>query len=789
MGNLISIEVKFFGSFFISLSCHKYVIHLQKMSFNTFEGLSTLSEVFSEVFLNVTTFSNLPEINGHTDSNFQNIVSLVRASIDFRMSDISQTTDLHHGNDTLTRDDQSRTDNSTNNEISLNDDRFHLFDSRFSEFLENLKNRNKELKSTLARQSFTLLHMNNSNANNQIHNDLQIISNKVDISNNRISTAKEEIEKLQKENQSLIQKIETKNSKIIDFSNKESKSDKNNCQISIGKINSLNDQINDIEKQLLSLQRNYSISINKDRQEIDRRKIEIDAILSQISNTENRIELMSRSTNRKAGNPIPITLHQNPKRKILMPTTTTNNNNQTNQANLNQNANGRRFPRRCQRIIFKKPLKPMDPSLYETPSKVNSVFAEIDDEESHKASVDALLKKDDNINNSINSFKNINSINNSINNSIDNIQNNDINNSGGWTPNEFVKSLKSPYEYNEGKSDIVQNYVEIPEAPNTEPKRVNRLSTSNSKDTFISPPNSADSNSFFARQKCSYFEEEKIEDQILNNVRSKFLMSNEDIPKDLNDLIPEERKNDDFLCQNVNSNNSISSGNSRTSNKESLSQKSNAIDNSDFNINIKRSSSTDVSSTNKIKQSPSNNSNLSNKSNLSHNSDGQTKCFHYIIEAANESNLGNILNYQNENIQRENISEEQKKKICAKSPLTDDLLRIPLSDLNFSGLQEVPLTLCSVPIMVRNSSEFFSRNNSEKRNAYKSDEEENEEDGDNEADNELKFEKDQENAEENIQKESTIEDYHVTEPTFQIDNFPIGTKDRAPRPKPGLNQM
>ena len=174
------------------------------------------------------------------------------------------------------------------------------------------------------------------------------------------------------------------------------------------------------------------------------------------------------------------------------------------------------------------------------------------------------------------------------------------------------------------------------------------------------------------------------------------------------------------------------------------------------------------------------------------------------------------------------IDNKEAIKMCTRSPLTDDLLRLPMPSVHMQNMMmmqqvgpngrennnenenqinnennndgEVPLLLTNLPIMIRNSAEFFSRNNSQKRNTSPFDYSDNDESIDSEAEksNDETDDQNKNQTQENADRRSNNMEtrdveknqsgFKIKEPKLNIDHLPT-TTDRAPRPKPGINQM
>ena len=467
------------------------------------------------------------------------------------------------------------------------------------------------------------------------------------------------------------------------------------------KIKELKEKIQAIEKELTNNQRNFSIICNKENQEVERRKFEVDSIQAQLSSLESRIELMNRN---KKG-----ILHGfHIQTAIISPQKQKENHFQTHQKPV------RKVVRRNQRIIFKKPpiLKPLeaDPKITSNNDETNNNNEGISQKEhmnrsAHKVAFDTLLSSHE-----------------------------------IYSPKTNITTNKSPYEMDGYKSpDSDQRVIEV-EAPNTEPARSFRISVDESPNRkMLSPPNSADSSNFFTRKKGRSFEDVSS----ASNQEPTFEQENESVP-------------------------------SFTNIDNAQSSKTNESDNVIDELN---------------------------------NKNPQSACI-TTIQANSGSDSSQQIVDKNENSPNP-ISKDSSKEIYSnpgKSPLTDDLLRLPMGPDPLT----LSINLCKMPIIVRNSAEFFSRNNSEKKNSFDSEEMQENSDDDqndlnkldqlnaNEQTEKIKQENQKEirEMEENkllLNRNSNVQTFYddigkskecfeVKEPKFNVDN--IAVSDRAPRTKP-----
>ncbi|OHT02844.1 hypothetical protein TRFO_29916 [Tritrichomonas foetus] len=234
---------------------------------------------------------------------------------------------------------------------------------------DHLKQSNIDLKATLSRQSFNLLHISKNgerSISQNISNDIEVIYAKMAKFGPRLKGIKEEIDQINLENDNLKEKIQNQ-PKIVPKNQ--------NVEILSKSIKNMNNKFKDNEKQNLNIQRNHTILLNKEKQEIDRLKLEIDALDKQIASFESRIGLMSNYSRDSKGTTIKNTakpmmtsisnVHQNIFNKNPNQGNKRNDAKKPNVINQAQQKLGisspRRFPKR-QRIIFKKPTKkPLQP--------------------------------------------------------------------------------------------------------------------------------------------------------------------------------------------------------------------------------------------------------------------------------------------------------------------------------------------------------------------------------------------------------------------------------------------
>ena len=152
---------------------------------------ASLKTVFGDLFLNLKTFSEAPELQFHENSQdeFFILLEFFETSI---LSKLSQKM------------------KNKKSPKSFYDGKMM---EKFVEYIDQVRKKNAELKATLTRQNIMLMHMNNSlhNANavnyaTDTQNDYHVLSNRNEKYQSRISKTKNEIENIEKENENLKQK-------------------------------------------------------------------------------------------------------------------------------------------------------------------------------------------------------------------------------------------------------------------------------------------------------------------------------------------------------------------------------------------------------------------------------------------------------------------------------------------------------------------------------------------------------------------------------------------------------
>ncbi|KAK8895743.1 hypothetical protein M9Y10_013627 [Tritrichomonas musculus] len=631
-------------------------------------------------------------------------------------------------------------------------------DRAYQNIIDNVKSSNNEIKVNISRQSFIIGNqMNPTNAlrpsprqfngTNAKHNyqdefpDLKVNQHKKEKVDARISTTTAEIQYLEAENARLLSQInQLASSKPPTIENFNINSD---IDEKINQIKFLKDKNIEIEKALQSQQRNSSIIIQKERQEIDRFLRECEAIQSQVSSLENRIELMSARSLKQNINQVPSINTAVLSKKSL-------------QANI---VPPQKKAQKRQRIVFRKPAlrpKAVLPSLQPSSDlPVNQDMGLMEE-----IAKNALLSAGDTMT-TVATVTNVATASSSSQSAFDNRSSDDddvIDNDdskplimhGNFNRKRRKTIGPSPYDIIESSSFDGSIYphsidsLDNPEETNEEEAHAAGI-VGDDTCFYECPPNTEPS----------------------REIRLK------PMPPSISQDMPSENisKNGPSIKKNP----SLASNLSRTSSSEPQPQKTTFL--------------------------PGTNSNNSRPNSVSSNSNSNS---------SNPENNGNS---------------KEPIKICTRSPLTDDLLRLPMPSAHMQNLLimqtnsssianngdinnenengEVPILLSKMPIMVRNSAEFFSRNNSEKRNTspYDGDDDDESNDGEKSINdlNELDRMNNNNNADVVDDRSQKVDNRDVTlnaenPPGFQIKEPNLGidhlaNTDRAPRPKPGINQM
>lgn len=698
---------------------------------SNFCEFSNLALVFDEVFEHVITISNTNELfhpNSHGTKKKKNgeflSTNLFRACEFKRILQLMRTTISSN----------LSPDQNYDNEI----------ERAYQGIIDNVKMANNDIKANISRQSFILKNQMNSPSKNSPHQfksgkknespELKVVQHKKELIDARISTTNSQIQLLEAENIKIITQInQITNSKPL---NTEIFPDNNiDIEQKLNQIKILKERNADIEKLLQNQQRNSSIFIQKERQEIDRLVKECDTIQSQVSSLESRIELMSaRSTKHSYSPTIPSINTAFLSKKSL-------------QGNV---VPPQKKIQKRQRIVFRKPAirsKVVLPSLQPTFNDVSNneeVTVNQDIGLMEEIAKNALLSAGDTMT-TVATVTNVATASSSSQSAFDNrneIENDDDDN----------KPLEMNVNYNRKRRKTI----------GPSPYDIMESSSFNSSiyphpiDSLLDSKEEAQAAGIVGDDTCFY--------ECPPNTEPSREIRLAPIPPFIPEEIPLENAQTKVPC--IKRNPSLASNLSRTSSSEPQPQKSDLI------------------------ISP---------------------------ETLNGSRPNSISN-NNEN--NNNNNNKETIKMCTRSPLTDDLLRLPcrmppvhmqnlmmmsqedatlngndneMNNENENENGEVPLLLTKMPIMIRNSAEFFSRNNSQKRNMSPFDGYDNDENIDSDTEKSKDETENTENKNDKIDsRDVQINNenntgYHIKEPKINLNNLP--TADRAPRPKPGINQM
>lgn len=166
-------------------------------------------------------------------------------------------------------------------------DKVNAIFRRLSKRADLIHQSNIEIKAKLNRQSFFLIQGNDSQASPMnLYGDIEVLNNKLNKLIPRMESIKNENENLENENSQLRKKL----------NNLPSLSPNPEFEKLNQEYKKKNNEYDQLDKMFQNVEKNHTVSMNKERQEIQKTELEIEALLSQINGIQARIELMNQTS-------------------------------------------------------------------------------------------------------------------------------------------------------------------------------------------------------------------------------------------------------------------------------------------------------------------------------------------------------------------------------------------------------------------------------------------------------------------------------------------------------------